>query len=751
MKRALLLLWFFFGVANAQQLVNCGINTPCDMATGPQNTHTGDPAWLAFGKINANFTPATAAFFSAKNWSVVTCFGETGTAACNPFGWAGALSGSTSSGVYAAVRFSVTSDTFANTSTNALTSAVGILHNYGGVGARGGFSGLSVNDNQAAQTADLGGQFTVATFTGRGVFNQGGTAFHPLGSKFGANPNIGIQCNSPPPGNGACATNWNQIVGIETDIQAYVNTSVRDKIGQQIVQQDNDAVSASGGVDIGYTLNNGQAATGWQIGYGLGGFAGYFPLASTASIFGCFAHANIFPCGTTANGINLQNITFTGYPFESLNYAVDSSGGTTATSYAVGSAGLSGTSATLSSITVNSTSIAGNSILGGIYLNRSSFPSIVIGAPPAGGTQAVAAVATMRLNEANILTPGTGASNNDVLTLTGGAGTQATVTLAIPSGFNGSILGNNLTVSSSTGLAIGQLISDASGNVIQGFSGTGSISGTTLTMTAITYGKVQVGSQIAGANVSAYSTITALGTGVGGTGTYTLDRSSTAGSTTISATGTYITGGGSNNSNWKVNVQQTVAPEAMVATGVAITTAGSYSGVAASPGTTGGSASVQPVFQFGFGIATVTVSNAGAGYLCNPTPQVYTNYVYVTDDYSASLSPVMSCSTVAIPVNPGIVVGGTIFGVAVSASTCAGATSKTGGATAGTFILTTGGTGCVYTYTLPTAPHGWICQGSDITAKADAVQSATGVTSCALTQAAAASNSDVIGFSAIGY
>jgi hypothetical protein len=39
--------------AGAQQIVNCAPATPCTLS-GPSNTGTGDPAWLAFGKINTN-------------------------------------------------------------------------------------------------------------------------------------------------------------------------------------------------------------------------------------------------------------------------------------------------------------------------------------------------------------------------------------------------------------------------------------------------------------------------------------------------------------------------------------------------------------------------------------------------------------------------------------------------------------------------------------------------------------------------
>lgn len=70
---------------------------------------------------------------------------------------------------------------------------------------------------------------------------------------------------------------------------------------------------------------------------------------------------------------------------------------------------------------------------------------------------------------------------------------------------------------------------------------TGSISGNTLTVSAIASGAITVGQTITGSGVSSGTTITAFGTGAGipnnGTGTYTVNIPQTVGSTTI--TGSY--------------------------------------------------------------------------------------------------------------------------------------------------------------------------------------------------------------------
>ena len=64
---------------------------------------------------------------------------------------------------------------------------------------------------------------------------------------------------------------------------------------------------------------------------------------------------------------------------------------------------------------------------------------------------------------------------------------------------------------------------------------TGSISGTTLTITAVTAGSLQVGSVLDGTGVLPGTTITALGTGTGGTGTYTVNISQSVVSTALTS------------------------------------------------------------------------------------------------------------------------------------------------------------------------------------------------------------------------
>jgi len=64
------------------------------------------------------------------------------------------------------------------------------------------------------------------------------------------------------------------------------------------------------------------------------------------------------------------------------------------------------------------------------------------------------------------------------------------------------------------------------------FSGTGTISTTTLTISAVTDGRLRIGSVISGTGVTVGTRITALGTGTGGIGTYTVSASQTVSAAT---------------------------------------------------------------------------------------------------------------------------------------------------------------------------------------------------------------------------
>jgi hypothetical protein len=70
---------------------------------------------------------------------------------------------------------------------------------------------------------------------------------------------------------------------------------------------------------------------------------------------------------------------------------------------------------------------------------------------------------------------------------------------------------------------------------------TGAIAGTTLTVSAVSTGSLAIGQTLAGAGITAGTIITGLGTGTGGTGTYTVNNTQTVGSESMTTNPTPVT------------------------------------------------------------------------------------------------------------------------------------------------------------------------------------------------------------------
>jgi hypothetical protein len=95
---------------------------------------------------------------------------------------------------------------------------------------------------------------------------------------------------------------------------------------------------------------------------------------------------------------------------------------------------------------------------------------------------------------------------------------------------NDQIITNSYTITSGkNAMSAGTLTTGAA------FTGTGSIAGTTLTITVATAGTLGVGSVISGTGVTAGTTVTAYLSGTGAEGTYTVTPSQNASSTAISS------------------------------------------------------------------------------------------------------------------------------------------------------------------------------------------------------------------------
>jgi hypothetical protein len=120
------------------------------------------------------------------------------------------------------------------------------------------------------------------------------------------------------------------------------------------------------------------------------------------------------------------------------------------------------------------------------------------------------------------------------LTLTQLQAINATLNVTI----NGTPYSGSVNLTAATGFVnAASIINTALAAPVVGVDGvvTGAISATTLTVSAVSSGQVQVGDVLSGSGVTAGTYITALGTGTGGTGTYTVSASQTVGSTAITA------------------------------------------------------------------------------------------------------------------------------------------------------------------------------------------------------------------------
>jgi len=299
-----------------------------------------------------------------------------------------------------------------------------------------------------------------------------------------------------------------------------------------------------------------------------------------------------------ALGGTVNNVTFSNTTINQASQLWGLNPAATTESTVTGS--ISGTTLTVTAVSSGTLGagqyIAGAGIAAGTYLTANNFTGTI-----SGTTLTVTAVASGTLKVGEVIT-GTGVTTGTTITALG-TGTGGTGTYTVSSSqttaaaFTGSISGTTLTVTAVASglLAIGQVITGTgvtSGTTITGYitgmdgtgtyvlsvsqtvaseamtvvtepmfaaaSGgvgtytvnnsqvstvafTGSISGTTMTVTAVSSGTLGVGQIVTGTGVTSGTTITALGTGTGGTGTYTVNDSQTVASEALSVTSETLT------------------------------------------------------------------------------------------------------------------------------------------------------------------------------------------------------------------
>jgi len=257
------------------------------------------------------------------------------------------------------------------------------------------------------------------------------------------------------------------------------------------------------------------------------------------------------------------------------------------------------------------------------------------------------------------------------------------------------------------------------GNANASASFTGSIATTTLTVTAMLSGdSLVVGQYIDGSGVTNGTYITAFGTGSGGTGTYTVNTSQTASSTTMIANGNALLGDPSPMSLGvgplgRIYVWDTV-PQALVANNIAASQTPAAAGAV--------------TLTAGTSVKSVVTNNGTVLQLDVPRAVSVTTATAAV----ATLSSVVIANTsggITFTSQSGLVTGqrltisgtlggtGTITGYTDPTTyilTAVTATSATLTTTAGAAVVTTAGTPTGLTYTLGVAPVTVTVSGYDV-------------------------------------
>ena len=181
---------------------------------------------------------------------------------------------------------------------------------------------------------------------------------------------------------------------------------------------------------------------------------------------------------------------------------------------------------------------------------------------------------------------------------------------------------------------------------IMNCSFTATISTTTMTVSAVAIGNLAIGQTITGSGVTASSVIIALGTGTGGTGTYTLSQSSTVASGVVMA----ATMGSSFNYGASFTVNTTVA------SGVVTAAAINVGGVGYLGATTG-----TLFFQIAGGTGLAIASAAVTSGVVTGTPVIISGGY----GYSGSLTAVATVALPALYTSPTALAFASAFGTPI--------------------------------------------------------------------------------------
>ena len=518
---------------------------------GPGTGLTGTAASLSIG---GNATTATTATTATKATNI-----------------AGGLRGS--------IPYQQSVDTTKFLSANTTTSPQFVAS----VGTGATFTG-SISTTTLTVSAVATGTLAVGqVITGTGV--TAGTYISALGTGTGGTGTYTVSA-SQTVASTAMSTTGNvaafngNIVG--TTLTVTTLTSGAVVLGQAITGSANNAIVtgsitgttltvtgvSSGTLAVNQTLTGTGVVVGTTItafGTGTGGTGTYtvsIPSASvTGSISGTTLTVTAVASGTLA--IN-QTISGTGITAGTTITSLGTGTGGTGTYNVSVSQTVASTTVTAAGANVSSTTIAatGAAVAASTYITAFGTGT--------GGTGTYTVNVSQTVPTTAISATGTQAN---APSLVGSTGSGNVVLDTAPTITNPTLNGTVLI-----GTATPEKISQSTAVTLSATSFTGYISTTTLTVTAVASGTIQVGQIIKGTGVTAGTYITALLTGAGGTGTYTVSVSQTVASTTISVTGVNFL----NIPSWAKRVTVTLSGTSTASTGVPIIRLGTSGGITSS-------------------------------------------------------------------------------------------------------------------------------------------------------------------------
>ncbi len=207
-----------------------------------------------------------------------------------------------------------------------------------GASAKRGKEAFAVNlTGVADQDAGVGNRNYVGiTSYVQPVAMGGPDSSHLEGQWFGGNTNI--------LGTAGPNAYMDSIIGWEHDI-ANQDATTGSVVGEKIIftsLHKQRGVKQNVGMEIAGAASIASGNAGLDCGYCVGGYDGFWPMATTGSVFSDWANANLSGIGANigivANLIYFPSLTITGYAIDTPGFTVDGSGNVSATSISVGGA-----------------------------------------------------------------------------------------------------------------------------------------------------------------------------------------------------------------------------------------------------------------------------------------------------------------------------------------------------------------------------------------------------------------------------